>query len=299
VGLIGDVPIFVDHNSADVWAHPQLFHLAGDGRPTHVAGVPPDYFSTTGQRWGNPLYEWAALRETGYAWWIDRLRTQVRRFDWLRLDHFIGFVRAWAIPESAPTAETGRFRQGPGRDFFDAVEQALGALPFIAEDLGTVTPRVRRLRAELGVPGMRVLQFELGQDRFAPHRHLRNSVAYTGTHDNDTAVGWYRALLADQSEGARRRLRNVGLALIGSPDVLTDSRLVWAMIRTLYSSAAETAIVPMQDALGLGSDARMNVPGRAENNWTWRLHESGLSDALASHLRDLAAIYGRTPGVVR
>jgi 4-alpha-glucanotransferase len=293
VGLIGDVPIFIDHNSADVWAHPELFHLDENGRPTHVAGVPPDYFSATGQRWGNPLYEWPAMRNNGYAWWINRLRTQVRRFDWVRLDHFIGFVRAWAIPETSPTAESGRFWHGPGRDFFDAVAAALGELPFIAEDLGTVTPRVRRLRAELGVPGMRVLQFELGEDRFSPHRYLRNSVAYTGTHDNDTAVGWYRALIADHGEGAQRRLRNIGLALIGSPDTLTDARFIWSMIRTLYASSADTAIVPMQDVLGLGSDARMNVPGRAENNWTWRLHEGGLSDAVASHLRDLGTMYGR------
>ena len=293
VRLIGDVPIFVGHDSSDVWANPRGFLLDAQLRPIEVAGVPPDCFSKTGQRWGNPLYAWRRMRHTGYRWWSRRLRVQTRRFDRIRLDHFIGFDRAWAIPRESETAEKGRWLRGPGEDFFNEIRNDLGELPFIAEDLGLVTRRVRALRVKLGMPGMNVQQFELAQETYSPHRYRRASVAYTGTHDNDTAVGWYRSTLAARGEETERKSRNIAVALTGMPDPISEAALPWAMMRSLAASPAATMIVPIQDPLGLGSEARINVPGQAENNWSWRLTHGACDDVLAAKLRALVTMYGR------
>ncbi|AKU93290.1 4-alpha-glucanotransferase [Vulgatibacter incomptus] len=300
IGLIGDLPIFVSHDSADVWAHRELFFLDERGMPTVVAGVPPDYFSRTGQLWGNPLYRWDRLRDTGYAWWIDRLRQMQRRFDAIRLDHFIGFVRAWEIPAGDPTAENGRWREGPGIGLFRTAREALGELPMIAEDLGAVTPAVKALRDELGLPGIRLLQFAFGTDPqapdFLPHAYPRNAVVYTGTHDNDTTVGWFEDPggphgTRTPDEVARERARALDyLGLEGAGEVH------WAMIRAVLASVANVAIVPLQDVLGLGSEARMNRPGTLDGNWEWRVREADLDTALAYRLHRLVHTYGRDAG---
>ncbi|MBS1118484.1 MAG: 4-alpha-glucanotransferase (amylomaltase) [Deltaproteobacteria bacterium] len=297
IQLIGDIPIFVAHESADVWAHARYFQLDEAGEPARVAGVPPDYFSATGQRWGNPLYRWNRLRRDGYRWWIDRFTTQLERFDLVRLDHFIGFVRYWEIPASDPTAAHGRWMRGPGDDFFHQVRQALGRLPFIAEDLGSVTPAVRALRDAFGLPGMRVFQFAFDTHDdaagFLPHSYLPNSVAYSGTHDNDTIVGWFEqpgprtpARAADERAAAIEYLAGPGARHLHGP-------VHREVLRALYASGADTVIVPMQDVLGLGSDARMNLPGQAEGNWRWRVPAGALTDSVARQLRDLARVYHR------
>jgi 4-alpha-glucanotransferase len=300
VGLIGDLPIFVAHDSADVWSHPEAFFLDEDGEPTSVAGVPPDYFSATGQRWGNPLYRWSHLRRTGYAWWIDRLRMALRRFDAVRLDHFIGFVRYWRIPASEPTAVRGRWIKGPGADFFDAVKSALGDLPLIAEDLGEVTRKVYALRDRYRLPGIKILQFAFGDDpsagSFLPHNYARSAVVYTGTHDNDTTVGWWND--PGGGDGTRtaaqvRTEHEMALAYLS-----TDGKEIhWDMIRAAMASVARLALVPMQDVLGLDSRARMNRPGKAQGNWTWRLAGGELTPELATRLAQLAQTYERhVPG---
>lgn len=296
VGLIGDAPIFVAHDSADVWAHPELFRLDDQGRSTHVAGVPPDYFSQTGQLWGNPLYRWDVLQKQGYGWWVERFRTALARFDAVRLDHFIGFERYWEIPAGSPTAQTGRWQPGPGADFFEQVEKALGSLPFIAEDLGAVTDEVKALRDRFSLPGLRILQFAFGSDLsapdFKPHNYVRRTVVYTGTHDNDTTVGWYsdpggagHSRTPEECEAERRLAR----AYLGS-----DGREIhWDFVRTVYSSVAGLAVVPAQDLLGLGSEARMNRPGSAQGNWRWRLRPGQLGNDVARRLRAWAALYDR------
>jgi 4-alpha-glucanotransferase len=277
IGLIGDVPLFVARESADVWAHPEFFKLDADGSPTVVAGVPPDYFSKTGQLWGLPVYRWDALRQQNYSWWIERLRMASGRFDVSRLDHFIGFVRTYEIPAQATSAENGRYQPGGGGPFFEAVRKALGSLPFIADDLGAITPEVTALLNQLQIPGTRVLQFEFG----APEQHPVNSVVYTGTHDNDTTAGWYRSLPSEQREALQKRLG------VGDRDV------VWALIREALASEADTAIVPAQDLLELGSEARMNLPGTVKGNWQWRLKDGALTQELAQRLRSMTATYGR------
>jgi 4-alpha-glucanotransferase len=293
VRLIGDIPIFVSHDSADVWAHQASFQLNGKGEPTHVSGVPPDYFSKTGQLWGTPLYAWAQLKREGYRFWIERLRALLDRFDWVRLDHFIGFARYWQIPADATTAETGRWRNGPGKELFDMAARKLGALPFIAEDLGAVSPEVERLRDELGFPGMRVLQFAFNSDAhnpFLPHNYPSHTVAYTGTHDNDTTLGWLRERAQVGSEDELRMLN----AYLGRPGArLEPEVLCGGLIRLLFASVAKLVIVPMQDLLGLGSEARMNVPGRAEGNWTFRVRKEALSAELARELLALTQLYAR------
>jgi 4-alpha-glucanotransferase len=295
VKLIGDIPIFVAHDSADVWAHRSGFQLDSKGQPTHVSGVPPDYFSATGQLWGTPLYAWAQHKREHYRFWIERLRAQLDRFDWVRLDHFIGFTRYWQVPAGAATAESGRWRNGPGRELFDAAARKLGPLPFIAEDLGAVSPEVERLRDELGFPGMRVLQFAFDADAhnpFLPHNYPTNTVAYTGTHDNDTTLGWLRERAR---VGDERELRTLN-AYLGRPGArLEPEVLCGGLIRLLFASVAKLVIVPMQDLLGLGSEARMNVPGRAEGNWTFRLQRQALSEELTKELLALTQLYGRTP----
>jgi 4-alpha-glucanotransferase len=289
IRILGDVPIFVAHDSADVWAHPELFTVDAEGEPTVVSGVPPDYFSATGQRWGNPLYRWDALRETGYRWWIDRFRRTLDLVDVVRIDHFRGFESYWEVPAREETAMHGEWRPGPGRALFDAVRAELGGLPVIAEDLGIITPEVEALRDALGLPGMRVLQFGLGgddpQNPHIPSNYVHNTVAYTGTHDNDTALGWY----ADADHEQRRQAH----ALAGDGD--GDGEMHWRMIEAVLRSDSGWAIVPLQDVLGLGGQARMNTPGVAEGNWAWRLREGELTPELAARLAALVHATGRAP----
>ncbi len=284
VQIIGDLPIFVGYDSADVWAHRELFQLDEEGRPRVVAGVPPDYFSPTGQLWGNPHYRWDLLAERGFDWWIARLRRALTQVDVVRIDHFRGFVAYWEVPAGERTAINGRWVPGPGRSFFDAVHAALGDLPIIAEDLGMITEDVHALRDELGLPGMRVIQFAFDSDVENPHlpyNHVPNCVVYTGTHDNDTTLGWYRTADELRKHWARRFSGSDG------------SDIHWAFIRLAMMSVAQRAIYPLQDVLGLGSEARMNTPGRASGNWAWRFRKEWLRPELASRLRDLADAYGR------
>jgi 4-alpha-glucanotransferase len=283
ITILGDVPIYPALDSADVWAHQELFHLDADGAPTKVAGVPPDYFCETGQLWGNPLYRWDRLRETGYAWWIERLKHGLVLHDTLRLDHFRGFAGYWAVPADADTAQDGAWEPGPGLALFEAVRAALGKLPFVAEDLGHITDDVIALRKSLELPGMRVLQFgfDAHEGEHAPHQLTRDLVVYTGTHDNDTTRGWFAAL---DPEAKTRVLDYLG----GTADEVS-----WSMIRTAYTSVADLAIVPLQDVLDLGSEARMNVPGVANGNWTWRAKPDAFTQERALRLRRLAEETGR------
>jgi len=298
VHLIGDVPIFVAHESADVWAHRENFQLDESGRPTVVAGVPPDYFSADGQLWGNPHYRWDELKKRGYDWWVARLRQASERFDAVRLDHFIGFVRYWEIPADAPTAKTGRWVPGPGADFFETVRRELPQLELIAEDLGVVTPEIERLRDQFDLPGMRVLQFAFGGDpqatSFLPRNYPRRTVAYTGTHDNDTTVGWYSDpgdTPGGRSKEQVEREKHHARVYLSSD----GSRIAWDMISALLSSTADTVIVPAQDLLALGNEARMNKPGTVQNNWRWRL-AAPLDDALADRLARATHDCGRDGG---
>ncbi|CAN5631064.1 4-alpha-glucanotransferase [soil metagenome] len=283
IEVIGDIPIFVSHDSADVWARQSLFHLDDSGSPTVVAGVPPDYFSETGQLWGNPLYDWESIKRDGYSWWVERMRMALTLYDVVRIDHFRGFEAYWEIPADAETAREGRWVKGPGKDVFRALEDGLGELPIIAEDLGEITPEVEALRDELGLPGMKVLQFAFsGPDNaFLPHEYGdANWVIYTGTHDNDTTAGWWNS--ADH-EGRSFARRYLGKEYVSVPD----------FVRLAYASVAEKAVVPMQDFLELGPEHRMNTPGTTEGNWSWRLEESALTPELAERLKSLAETYGR------
>jgi len=284
VKIIGDMPIFAAYDSADVWAHPELFRLDAEGRPTHVAGVPPDYFTATGQRWGNPLYHWPIHKKQGYAWWIERVRHTLRLVDALRIDHFRGFEAYWAVPAGEPTAEHGRWEKGPGYDFFKALKEALGELPIIAEDLGFITPEVTKLRDELGFPGMRIVQFAFESEEDNPdypHNYPRHCIAYTGTHDNDTAAGWF----LHASESAKRR----ALAYMRA----SGKTFSWDLIRTAWASPAMLAVAPMQDFLGLGSEARMNFPGTVAGWWRWRMKPEDLTGALSRKIRRLSKVYFR------
>jgi 4-alpha-glucanotransferase len=286
VRVIGDVPIFVSRDSADVWAHPELFLLDEHRRPRVVAGVPPDFFSATVQLWGNPLYHWEALKATGYAWWLDRLKAALEQVDLVRLDHFRGFEAAWHVPADKPTAEVGEWVKGPGADFFAAVRRELGRLPLIAEDLGIITPEVDALREQFGLPGMRVLQFAFGAElvpRYLPHNYVPNTVVYTGTHDNDTTRGWYE------------RLRPAEEALLRRYVPAGPHGAVWDLVRLAWGSVADLALAPLQDVLDLGSDARMNFPGKALGNWQWRYTADQLTPELLARLRDLTEIYERGP----
>lgn len=286
--LIGDIPLFVAHGSADVWAHRELFKLNADGNPTVVAGVPPDYFSPAGQLWGLPVYRWEELRRENYRWWIERLRTAFTRFDVNRLDHFIGFVRTYEVPVESRTAVNGQYQPAGGASLLNAAREALGVLPFIADDLGDITAEVIALLDRLQIPGTRVLQFEfesdLVTDSALPRLHPAKSVMYTGTHDNDTSAGWYRKLPSAQREALRKKLG------------ANDGEIVWAMIREAFASDSDVALVPAQDLLELGSDARMNFPGIATGNWGWRIPAGALTPALAQRLRNMSARYGRLSG---
>ena len=292
IGLIGDLPIFIAHDSADVWAHRELFHLDPQGNPTVVAGVPPDFFSKTGQRWGNPLYDWEAAERTGFAWWLQRFSQTFARFDAVRLDHFIGFTRYWEVPAGEPTAENGRWRPAPGAKLFEA----LGPARLIAEDLGEVTPEVTALRDRFGLPGMKVLQFAFGADpqaaTFLPYNYERNSVAYTGTHDNDTTAAWFHECGSPQRSPEQcEKERQNALAYLGVED--GGAEIHWHVIRAVWSSVANLAIAPVQDLLGLGSEARMNLPGTVEGNWEWRLGALP-GPAVMERLLAMTRIYGRS-----
>jgi len=284
IRMFGDVAIFVNMDSADVWVHPELFELDEDLKPIHVAGVPPDYFSETGQRWGNPLYRWEVLAESGFKWWIERMRRAVEIYDIVRLDHFRGFEGYWSIPAEEKTAVKGEWVKAPGLELFRALETALGPLPLVAEDLGVITPEVDALREALGLPSMKVLQF--GFDSRGAHTHLPQSfvpatVAYTGTHDNNTTQGWWDA--ASVREHAAMQ------ALAGP----VNDRPVWPLIRLAQGSVAEIAIAPAQDLLELGAEARMNTPAVAEGNWTWRAPEGCWTNELAEKLEALAEVTDR------
>lgn len=285
IRIIGDIPIFVAHDSADVWANQEMFLLDDRGNPTVVAGVPPDYFSPTGQRWGNPLYRWEVLAATGYRWWIDRFRAMLGLVDMIRIDHFRGFVAGWEVPADQETAEHGRWVPGPGKALFQAAQEALGNLPIIVEDLGTITPDVIALREQLGYPGMKVLQFAFGDDAhnpYLPHNYKPRCVVYTGTHDNDTTAGWFATRPPAERDAVLRYLGRDG------------QDIVWDMIRLALASVAEMAIIPLQDVLNLGSEARLNFPGQPQHNWRWRYREEQLTAEIGTRLRELCAIYGRT-----
>lgn len=296
VRLLGDVPMFVAHDGADVWEHREIFQLDQQGQRRVVAGVPPDYFSSEGQLWGNPLYDWDKLKERGYDWWIQRLQGTLARFDAVRIDHFIAFHRTWEIPAWASTARDGRFVLVPGNDFFETLERAIGGLPFIAEDLGLVTPEVKALRDRFQLPGMRVLEFAFGEAAhdYQPHRFPQRTVVYTGTHDNDTLIGWLGGWERTADPTERRRLeqeRQRALVYAGS-----DGREPhWDFIRLALSSVANTAIFPVQDVLGLGSEARMNVPGTALGNWIYRCRAEQLSQSVSDRLALLCSTYERIP----
>ncbi len=294
IRLLGDVPMFVAHDGADVWENQGLFFLDKAGNRTLVAGVPPDYFCEEGQLWGNPLYRWSVLKTTGYAWWIARLKHTLEHFDALRLDHFIAFHRYWEIPGDATSAKQGRFVKVPGKDFFKQVRKSLGGLPFVAEDLGLVTPKVQELRNHFGLPGMRVLQFGFskGAEQYLPHRFPRRAVVYTGTHDNDTLVGWLHASSTDKGVArAMREERQRARDYVGA----SRKEAHWHMIRALLMSVANTAIVPLQDLLGLDSEARMNVPGTPSGNWRWRVGAAELTPELAQRMRHACELYERIP----
>lgn len=284
IQIIGDIPIFVAHDSADVWANPDLFFLDKIGRPTVVAGVPPDYFSPTGQLWGNPLYRWEVHTASGYAWWLSRITAVLQMVDIIRIDHFRGFAGYYEIPVDAPTAETGRWVPAPGKDFFTTVRNALGELPILAEDLGVITPDVVELRDSFELPGMRIFQFAFGDGPaygFLPHHYPVQCVVYTGTHDNDTALGWYQRVGDEEKDFYHRYMDRDG------------SNVSWEMIRGAWSSVAVFALAPMQDFLELDNAARMNYPGNPSGNWTWRMPANALTEELKTRIKEINYLYSR------
>jgi 4-alpha-glucanotransferase len=287
IQIIGDIPIFVAYDSADVWANPELFYLDEAGQPTVIAGVPPDYFSETGQRWGNPLYRWGRMQANDYAWWEKRLDMSFVQADIVRIDHFRGFDAYWEIPADEPTAVVGRWVQGPGEHFFQVMQEKLGSLPLIAEDLGVITPEVEKLRDAFDFPGMKILQFGFGGEKnsnFLPHHFGRNCVVYTGTHDNETTVGWYHNASSYEKDHVRRYM------------AVNGHDIAWDMIRMAHSSVANTAVIPMQDLLNLGNEARMNFPGKVGGYWRWRYRADALSEHLVYRLHEITELYGRAPG---
>jgi len=286
IRIVGDVAIFVNYDSADVWTHRELFQLNENLEPEVVSGVPPDFFSKTGQRWGNPLYRWDVMKAQGYEWWVQRLRWATRNCDYIRLDHFRGFDQFWEIPAADPTAINGRWVDGPRDDLFEKLREALGGLPFFAEDLGYITPEVNALRERLKIPGLAVLQFGFGDEgahMYLPHR-AAGKVIYTGTHDNDTTVGWFQS-------GAGEHERRNAEAYFGR----CDDGIHWGFVRAAQTSAAEFALIPLQDVLGLGSEARMNTPSQHVGNWRWRLEPGKFTDELVAKLALLAEVTDRLP----
>ncbi len=287
--IVGDIPIFVSFDSADTWSNPGLFYLKQDLTPDFVAGVPPDYFSPTGQLWGNPLYRWDVHEQTGYQWWIERIAATLKIVDIIRLDHFRGLSGYWEIPAGMPTAEIGRWVYGPGPKVLSAIRKALGDLPIIAEDLGVITQDVVDLREQFDLPGMKIFQFAFANgstDSFLPHNYPRNCVAYTGTHDNDTAWGWYNSAPEKEKDFFRRYTGRSG------------DNVAWTMIREIWESVAMFAVAPLQDFLNLGTDARMNFPGKAAGNWGWRLNADALTHSLAGAIHNYNWLYSRLPNIV-
>jgi 4-alpha-glucanotransferase len=284
ITIIGDIPIFVAHDSAEVWARPDLFYINQKGNPTVVAGVPPDYFSETGQLWGNPLYRWEVHAKDGYAWWLERLRAVLDLVDIVRLDHFRGFAAYWEVPAREKTAIKGNWVPGPGIHFFQAVKDHLGELPIIAEDLGEITPDVVEMRDHFNLPGMKIMVFAFADDatnEFLPHNYVPNCIVYTGTHDNDTAVGWYQRVADQERDHARRYLARSG------------EDIAWDLIRAAWSSVAVFALAPMQDIFSLDNSARMNYPSRPSGNWTWRMSAESVLLVLKTRLKEYNLLYGR------
>ncbi len=282
--LIGDIPIFVAHDSADVWTNQDQFKLNEESNPTVVAGVPPDYFSATGQHWGHPLYNWDQMLADGFKWWQRRIHAALETFDIVRMDHFRGFAAAWEIPGEDTTAEHGRWAPAPGSELFTAIKEELGELPIIAEDLGVITPDVEKLRDDFSFPGMRVLQFGFSSDAKnigLPHNYREHLVVYPGTHDNDTTVGWFAGREEPEREFCLKYLNTAG------------DEIHWDFIRALFASVANTAIIPLQDVLGLGTEARMNLPNSMAGNWSWRVEPGTLTNVLARRLKELTELYGR------
>lgn len=288
INIIGDIPIYVAHDSADVWAFPKYFHLDPEtGEPALMAGVPPDYFSATGQLWGNPIYNWEAIEASNFEWWMQRFRALLEYVDLIRIDHFRGFCAYWAVNQGETTAMNGEWQAAPGAAFFEALKQELGSLPILAEDLGVITPDVEALRDQFEFPGMKVLQFAFGSDTdnpFLPFNYIRNSVVYTGTHDNDTTQGWF-AQLPDYER--TNLLRYLGCT--------SADGIHWDLIRVALSSISNQAIIPLQDVLGLGTDARMNFPGKPSGNWDWRYSSEELTWELSDRLGTLTTAFGRAP----
>jgi 4-alpha-glucanotransferase len=299
IRIMGDIPIYVAHDSADVWVAPHLFWLDESGHPLKVAGVPPDYFSSTGQLWGNPIYRWDLMHDTGYSWWVERFRACFSTYDMVRLDHFRGFEAYWEIPANEPTAVNGTWVKAPGRELLCTLQKALGALPIVAENLGVITPKVEGLRLEFGFPGMAIAQFAFSKDAqapsFRPHNYARELVAYTGGHDNDTMCGWWRAGIEDSTRTELELLKEKSdtAAYFGVRREQLDREVNWVFIRAVYQSVADTVLVPMQDVLGLGTEARMNLPGSMGKNWKWRMRGGSLRPELAARLREFARIYDR------
>jgi len=286
IRIIGDIPIFVAYDSADVWVNKELFYLDEADLPLVVAGVPPDYFSETGQLWGNPLYKWDIHQTSGYQWWLDRMQAVLNQVDIVRLDHFRGFEAYWEVPFGNETAVEGRWVKGPGEDFLRVVKEKLGDLPIIAEDLGVITEPVKKMRDTFNLPGMKILQFAFASDPdddFLPHNYPVNCVAYTGTHDNNTSLGWYEAAPERERDLCRRYLARSG------------QDIAWSLIRALWGSVAAWVLAPMQDFLSLGDWARMNYPGTASGNWSWRMHLDAINQALATRLHETNLLYGRLP----
>lgn len=288
IQIIGDIPIYVNYDSADVWANPRIFKLDENRRPTFVAGVPPDYFSSTGQLWGNPVYNWDFLRETEYAWWIRLIEHNLKLFNIIRLDHFRGLVAYWEVPAGEETAINGRWVEVPARDFFDKLSKCFSSLPIIAEDLGIITPDVKEIVDLYGFPGMKLLLFAFGDDvatnPYVPHNHVKNCVVYTGTHDNNTAKGWFRK--EARPEDKQRLFQYLGREV-------SEETVHSELVRMAMMSVADLVIIPIQDILGLGEEARMNIPATADGNWTWRLLPEQLTPSLAASLSELTHIYGR------
>ncbi len=288
IQIIGDIPIYVAHDSAEVWAHPEIFCLdEEDGEPALMAGVPPDYFSATGQLWGNPVYDWDQLQQQDFKWWMQRFQAMLEYIDIIRIDHFRGFQAYWAVRRGETTAINGEWIEAPGEALFQTLSQKLGKLPVLAEDLGTITPEVEALRDKFEFPGMKILQFAFGSDPsnpYLPFNYPRNCVVYTGTHDNDTTLGWFNQLSSDDKEAV--------LSYLGCT---SPEGIHWDLIRLALSSVGNQVIIPLQDVLGLGSDARMNVPSRAEGNWAWRYQPDDLTQEVCDRLQSLTKTYGRAP----
>ena len=284
VRVFGDLPIFVSHDSVDVWANRDSFHLLKNGQPKVVAGVPPDYFSETGQRWGNPLYNWDVMQKNDFEWWRHRMQRQLGLYDLIRIDHFRGLEACWEIKASEKTAIKGRWVKAPGEAFLKSLHKHFGKLPLVAEDLGVITKQVTQMRHQFGLPGMKILQFGFEADynnAYLPHQHEKDYVVYTGTHDNDTILGWYRGL----NESSKQRVNNYFAC--------NENDMPWPLIRAALASVAQTAIMPMQDLLGLGNEAKMNTPGTIKGNWTWRFSWDQVPEHLSRNLLKMNQIYGR------